>query len=99
MRTPSWRDTQQPQRILQDSPEGSQWWTCPGVLPVAIAKDNSQSLLLKHGMKVTSYGLRGQRRRNSRAQSLMESCFLGIVPEDLRYVGQLGIQQSQLSDH
>lgn len=66
---------------------------------MAIAKDSSQILLLKHGIKVTSYGLHGQRRSNSTARSLMESYFFGIVPEDLRYIGQLGIQQSQLRDH
>lgn len=72
---------------------------CHNVLPVAIAKDNSQILLLKRGIKMTSYGLHGEGRRSSTAQSLIESYFLGIVPEDLRYVGQLGIQQSQFSDH
>lgn len=67
--------------------------------PVAIAKDNSQILLLKHGIKVTSYGLHEEGRKNSTAWCLMESYFLGMMPEDLRYDRQLGIQQSQFSDH
>lgn len=67
--------------------------------PVAIAKDDCQILLLKHGIKVTSYGLHEEGRRNSTAWSLMESYFLGMVPEDLRYSRQLGIQQSRFSDH
>lgn len=46
-----------------------------------------------------SYGLHGEGRRNSTAWSLMVSYFLETVPEDLRYVGQLGTQQSQFSNH
>lgn len=48
--------------------------------------------------KAMSYGLHGEGRRKGTARSLMESYFLGTVPEDLRYSRQLGIQQSQLSD-
>lgn len=98
VRAPSQRHAQWPRQILEDSSrrdsvlDMSQGPTC------GHHKQQTSNALTEAWDKATSYGLHGEGRRKGTAWSLMESYFLGTVPEDLRYGRQLGIQQSQLSD-